>query len=509
MANDLLKGLMIILQWQNIVAVVFGAFIGTAVGAIPGLSSSVALAILLPIAYILPAETTIIFMVSIWVAATNGGSITAILLNTPGTGPASATALDGYPLSLEGRSGEALAAAVLASMVGGIIGSLAFMFVAPPLAMLSLQFGAAEYVGLAFFGITFLGVLGGDDVYRGLTSGIIGLFIGTIGLFDGVFRYTGGFIYLYDGLNLIWVIIGLFVIPQVLLLCTKSGVLVEKAKLTTYSILKVFMIIIKMKFLAIYFALIGVVVGIIPGAGATLAAWIAYSEAKSRLYKPSDERKFGEGRIEGVIAPEIANNATVGGGLIPTLTLGIPGTGTAAVLLGGLIIAGLKPGYDLFIESGPQVYAIILSSFFAVFAFTIICFMFIPYFVKITTVSVSILLAVIFVFGTFAAYSGMLNFFGAHICVVIGVIAYMLKNRGFSLPAILLGFILSPITEKNLDRLVLSANARGISLFRFIIARPIAIILILLAGGLIIWRAIMTYKEKNRSNFPIEEYNAD
>jgi len=502
MNEVIIEGICLLFKWHNIFFVILGSALGIIVGAAPGLNSGIAVGILLPLSFVMAPETALIFMVSVYVGVMEGGAFSAILLNIPGTGAATATAVDGYPMALKGNGQDAIVAAIIASLIGTFIGSICLLFFAPILAKLSLQFGPSEYVSLGIFGITFMGAFSADNLIKGLFSGLIGMLLGTIGMFFGVTRFSAGSLYLFEGLNLIWVVIGLFVIPQVLSLVVTNRK-TELIQLETYSRIKSVIYVVKeikkMGFSPLYYALIGVITGMVPGAGATLAGWLSYAEAKSKFSSKKYKKVlFGQGRIEGVIAVEIANNASIGGSLVPTLTLGVPGSGTTAILLGALVIAGLKPGYGLFARSGPEVYAIMLSTFLAAIAFTLISLVFLPIITKISIISEKILAPVIIVLAALGSFSAANNYFGIYVSFVIGVLIYFLSSREFHPPTILLGFILSPIVESNLYRF--SIVTAEIDTIRFLLGRPITVFL-LIASVLVVARQIIIYirkKEKNK-----------
>lgn len=480
MAAQLLEALILLFYLRNLLFMVFGTLIGMLVGVVPGINATIAVAMLLPLSYGLSPETAIIFLVGIYVGAMQGGAIPAILLNVPGTGAASATALDGYPLALKGRAGEAIAAAVIASFIGNCITFAALLFLAPPLAAFSLNFGPAEFFAISIFGVTLIGAIAGKDIIKGLIAGLTGLLIGTIGVvpFAGTVRYTGGIMGLYDGVNLQWGIVGFFAIAQSLQLVKIKGTLVDPIQVTQYSIKKVIRFIMNMKFVTILSAAIGVLVGMTPGPGAATASWITYAEAKKHL-EGRDEVPFGEGRLESVVAVECANNATVGGALIPTLVFGIPGSPTAAVMLGAFVITGLSPGFDLFQTRAVEVYSIILSIFFAGCVFLVAGLLIIPYASKIVTLKTSVIVPAIVVLGAVGGFIPTNTVFGIYMAMIIGGIGYILNKHGFPSPPLLLGLILATITEQNFHRLFLVSGG-GMGFWRFIGNRPIAAVILIL-----------------------------
>lgn len=481
---DFLQGLSMVMGLECLLYIVLGTLLGVVVGAIPGINGTVATALLLPIGYVLSPVVAISFMVAIYVGSEQGCSISAILFNVPGTSSACATALDGYPLAQKGRAGDALAGALYGSAVGGIFGSLVALLLSPPLAKLALRFGPAEMFGVAFFGLILFGLLAEEGegsligIIKGVMSGLIGILIGTVGCFDMTPRFTGGNLLLYNGFDLMWVIIGLFVFSEAISLTLNKRVETTAiSTVTKFSHVKCFWEMWKMKWDLLWACVIGTIIGIIPGAGATLASWVSYGEAKRRLNDKGDCR-FGEGRIEGVIACEAANNSVVGGALIPTLTLGIPGSSNMAVVMSALMIVGLRPGFQLFRDFGPQVYAIILSSILAVFVFALIGIVYIPHSNKLLLIPTGLLCPSLVVMGTIGAFSAMNNHFGAYVAFAFGFLGYILKELKFSVPGLLLGFILSPLLENNLDRVSFLARAENVNVIQYLLNKPITIALL-------------------------------
>lgn len=322
--GDILYGFIHALDWVNLMAAFFSVAIGITVGALPGLSAAMGVALLIPVTFGMPTEAGLISLIGVYCGAIFGGSISAILIHTPGTPAAAATALDGYQLTLKGKAGKALGTAVISSFGGAMISSIALYAFAPMLAKLALKFGPAEYFWLSIFGLTIIAGVSTKSILKGLLSGAIGLMISTIGMDPmlGRPRFTFDCMYLISGVPFTATLIGLFSMSQVLILAEskikKSGVLREfddKVMLSAKELKKIIPTIIRS-------GVIGSVVGILPGAGATIASFMGYNEAR-RFSK--EKELFGKGSIEGVSGAEAANNAVTGGSLIPTLTLGIPG----------------------------------------------------------------------------------------------------------------------------------------------------------------------------------------
>jgi len=339
--------------------IIVGTIAGVIVGALPGLSSSMAVALLLPFSLYLDPIPAIALLSSLYCAGTFGGSITAILINAPGAPPAAATAFDGYPLAVKGEAGRALGISAVASSAGGIFSVLVLLFAAPLLARMAYSFGPPEYFALAVFGLSMLSSISGEQPVKNLIGGCLGLLIATVGvdLTTGVERFTFGVPELYDGIHFIPVLIGLFAVTELLsqaqiLGQEKLSVTVNAVKLPSWADFKC------VKNAILRSSAIGTFIGVLPAEGSTMAAMIGYNEAKRWSDHPEE---FGKGSIEGIAGPEAANNAATGGSMVPTLALGIPGSATAAVILGGLQVQGLRPGPYLFEEQPGLLYGIFFA----------------------------------------------------------------------------------------------------------------------------------------------------
>ncbi|MCC5909161.1 MAG: tripartite tricarboxylate transporter permease [Clostridiaceae bacterium] len=457
--SDILYGLMNALNWINLIAALFSVSAGILVGALPGLSAAMGVALLIPVTFGMPADTALISLAGVYCGAVYGGSISAILLHTPGTSSAAATALDGYQLTLRGKAGKALGTATISSFIGGILSTIALYLLSPPLAKLALSFGPAEYFWLSIFGLTIIAGVSSKSILKGLISGVVGLAISTIGMdpITGVPRFTFGVRYLLDGVPFTAMLIGLFSMSQVLIMAeskmkdkAKAKDLEDKVMLSWGEIKRILPTCLRS-------TVIGTVTGILPGAGGTIAAYMGYNEAK-RFSKHKEE--FGQGSIEGVAGAEAANNAVTGGSLIPTLTLGIPGNSVTAILLGGLIIQGMRSGPELFTSHARVTY-----TFFAGFAVVNVFMLFVglfagKYFAKVASVKDSILIPIVFalsVIGSFSIYNRM---FDVWVMFIFGIIGYFVKKLDLNPAAIVLALILGPIGESGLRRtLILSRGS--------------------------------------------------
>jgi len=489
--EGILDGLEYLIQIQNLLLLLAGVIIGTIVGALPGMGASLPVALLLPVTYTMRMDTALMFLMAIFCGSMYGGSISAILFNVPGTGSSAATAIDGYPLAENGRAGDALTAAVVASFVGTCIGAFALLFFAPPLAKAALSFGPPEYCVLGIFGLTIIATLAGKNVIQGALAGCLGMIASFIGMdsITGTSRFTFGQIYLYDGINLVWMVVGLFGVSQSFKLIQKLDGYGTNVKIQDYSIKDSVKLVCSDWRNMLRSGLVGTVIGSIPGTGGSVANWVSYDLAKRFSKKPEE---FGNGAVSGVIASEAANNGVIGGALIPTLTLGIPGSEVTAILLGGMLIAGIDPGPNLFVKQAAYMYSLTFSIFMSGTMFLLLGIFGAQYFAKVLKMPNAVFAPMIICLAAIGAYSVKQQYYGIVIMFVVGVLAYFLKNTGFPLPPMLIGLILGPIVESNLNRsLILSHGSWSI-----FVTRPICIVFLFLAVASIAWAAYQAKTSK-------------
>ncbi len=384
-----------VLQWKTLMMIFLGVAGGILIGSLPGLTATMGVALLVPFTFGLPFNESIGMLLGIFSGSIYGGSISAILISTPGTPAAAATLLDGYPLTKKGMAGRALSMSVFASFVGGFTGALIMIFLSPQISKMALEFSAAEYFGLAIFGLSIIISVSGKSILKGLMVGLFGLLISTIGMdpVSGYPRFTFGSMNLFEGPAFIPTLIGLFAFAEVFkgvenLDSTKKVVSKITRLLPSLSDIK------KSWKDMVKSSVMGTFIGSIPGAGSDIAAFVGYSEAKRRSKRPE---KFGDGAIEGVAAAESANNACSGGAMIPMLSLGVPGDAVTAILLGAFVIQGIQPGPMLYVEDLGTVYSVFSSMLVANIAMLIVGLLGIRLFTKTITINKSILLPTIFV----------------------------------------------------------------------------------------------------------------
>lgn len=428
-----------------LLAIVAGTAGGIIIGAIPGLTATMAVALLVPVTFGMDKVAGLALLGGVYSGGMFGGAISSILLSTPGTPAAAATAFDGYPLTRQGKGGVAITVATVASFWGGVISTIALLLVAPVLAKFSLRFGPPENFLLAIMGLASIVTLTSGNLIKGLISGVIGLLIASIGTdpINAYPRFAESVPEMYDGIKDIPAMIGLFSISQLLDLTGDATIVQELA--ADLSTLKQKRMPKGLGPTIVRGGFIGTIVGMLPGAGATISAFISYNTTKSLA---KDPETFGKGNPKGVAASESANNGCVGGSLVPMLTLGIPGNSVAACLMGGLTINNLIPGPELFTKYGTITYGFILSLFLANIVFLILGIYLAPCFARISTAPNSLLIpaiAVLSIVGSFAMRNMM---FDVWTMMAFGLGGYFLHKMGFDLGAVVLGLILGKITEE-------------------------------------------------------------
>lgn len=477
---------------EVIVCLLIGTVGGIIIGALPGLSASMGVALMIPVTYSMSPVAAITMLSAIYTSAIYGGSITASLINTPGTPASAATAMDGFALTQKGQGLKAIGICTIASMIGGTFSAVMLLVMAEPLAKLSLLFGPPEYCLMGVFGLSIIGSLAGENMAKGLISGLIGVFIGTIGLdaMLAVPRFTFGSITLESGISTVPAMIGMFALAQVMdsalsIMSGKDSLLDDPTKGLRGSIFPSRKEMKEILPTIGVCSVVGLLIGILPGASGDVGSWVGYNTGK-RMSKHPEE--FGHGALCGIAASESANNAVTGGAMIPLLALGIPGSGTAALLLGGLMIHGLQPGYDLFTTSGTLTYAIIWGFLIANIVMGIIGLLIARQVCKVSRIPMSILCPVIIALCAIGAYAINKNFVDVVLMLIFGLLGYFMRKCGFASAPLILGLILSDMVESNYRRaLILS---RGENILKYFLSRPqsvaiLALILIALLSPLV------------------------
>lgn len=466
----ILQGFLYVLHPLHLPFLIIGVAGGILVGALPGLTASVGIILLLPFVYYLDVSTAMVMLCGMFCGGIYGGSISAILISTPGTPSAAATVLDGYPMAQKGEAGKAIGIATIASTTGGIISTFFLMFLSPQLARVALKFGPEEYFALMIFGLTVIASVSAKSLTKGLISGFFGLLIATVGIdpVEGYARFYFGIPNLMAGFSLLPVLIGLFAVSQILIQLEMIGKKIKKYDQKIGKVLpslkelrKLFPIIISSSFL-------GTFIGIIPGTGGAIASFMAYNEAK-RWSKDPDS--FGTGNPAGIAAPEAANNGTTGGAMVPLLTLGIPGDVVTAVMLGSLLLIGLRPGPLLFKENPDVVAAIFAGMLLANVLILLLGVLSVRVFPMILKVPYSILFPIIFTLCFLGSFSLNNSIYDMFIALVFGIIGFIMRRNGFPVAPLVLGIILGPIAEDALARALIISHGDWSVLFK----SPIAI----------------------------------
>ena len=501
---ELLQGFVSIMNPVTLALIVGGVFGGLVIGALPGLSAFTALAIMLPFTFGMEPVNGISFLMAVYVGGCSGGLISAILLGIPGTPSSIATCFDGYPMAQKGEAKKALGTAVLFSFIGGIFGALVLSFVGPYIARVALKFSSYDYFAIILFALTTVSALSEGSMTKGRVSCLMGVALGFVGTdsLSSYYRYTFGINKLANGFSLVPVLIGLFAVSQIMMTAKNkkdnSAAMGGAAPDETIVQNKVkgFGISVKEFFFhlktAIPCALIGLVIGILPGLGGNVSNLMAYSYAKKTSKYPE---KFGTGVVDGVVASETANNATVGGAVIILLTLGIPGDNATSVILAGFQMHDVIPGPLLFKTSGALVYAILATFIVANIAFFLIEYFGLPLFTKMLSIPSTLLLPVVIVccfVGSYCANNNVLDIF---IMVLFGVLGYILKKHKYPLAPLVVGFILAPSLETYLRRSLMKTDGS----FLPIIQSPIAAFFLISTVIAVVYTAYGTYKKSKET----------
>jgi putative tricarboxylic transport membrane protein len=469
--QHLVAGFGVALSPTNLLIAALGCFIGTVVGLLPGLGPINGVAILMPLAFAmkLPPETSLILLAAVYIGCEYGGRISSILLNVPGDAGAIMTALDGYPMARQGLGGVALSISAWSSFVGSFIATLGIVLFAPLLASWALSFGPAEYFALMCFAFACIAGLMGDAPVKAGLAALIGLSMSCVGLDSnsGVYRFTGGDIHLSDGIQFVVVVIGVFSISELLLMLqqhhSSAGQVTQTGRM-----------LFNLKELAhtwwgtVRSSVVGFVVGVLPGAGATIASAMTYAMEK-RL--TDTDGSFGKGDIRGVAAPEAANNSAATGSFVPMLTLGVPGSGTTAVMVGALSLYNITPGPALFNQQPDLVWGLIASLFLANLILLVLNIPLVGVFTKVLSVPNWLLVPGIVAVSSVGVYAVHATTFDLVLMTVLGLAAYLLRQQGVPMAPLILGFVLGDMMEQNLRRALSISNGEpGI-----LVESPIAI----------------------------------
>ena len=485
MLEGLIIGLTTALSIQNLLMVVGGCLIGTFIGMLPGLGPMSIIAIMIPIAVTIgDASAALILLAGVYYGAVFGGSTSSILINAPGVASTVATSFDGYPLTRQGKAGKALTVAAISSFAGGTVGAILLLFFAPILASVALLFHSSEYFALMVLGLSAIAAFAGTgQVFKALLMTFLGLALGTVG--EGVLfnmpRFTGGILDLQSGFGFITLAMAMFALPEAIYLVldpnrskqASGNGEIKELRITKDEAKSIAPVIGRQ-------SIQGFFIGVLPGAGATIASFLGYAVERNLATK-EEQKQFGKGSVKGLAAPESANNAACTGSFVPLLTLGIPGSGTTAILLGALIALNVAPGPRLMVDEPQIFWAVIISMYLGNLVLLILNLPLIPYIAKVLAVPRNYLIPFILFFTLMGAYIGQNNATELLILVGFGVIASAFRFADYPLAPLLIGFILGPLLENNF--------ARSMQLYdgiTFIWERPMTFVLLLLSVMLIL-----------------------
>ncbi|MCG8402791.1 MAG: tripartite tricarboxylate transporter permease [Firmicutes bacterium] len=502
MLENILTGVTHVFSIELLILIIIGTMGGIIIGALPGFSPTMGVALLVPFTFNMSSVEGLATLAAVYSGAVYGGSISAILLNIPGAPANIATIFDGYPMAVKGEGNKALLTSVISSFHGGTISAVALILIAPVLAIFALKFGPPEKFWVAIFGLVLIASMGtSKELLKGLISGAFGIWLGIIGIspITGESRFTFGNIDLQGGISLVPALVGLFAFSQALIYLEKlirqnktNLVQVTNEKGLFFKVYKE--IVTKFAGLTVFSGSLGSFIGAIPGAGGQVGGIIAYDQAK-RFSR--DKKQFGKGAMAGVIAPEAANNGTVGGAIVPMLTLGIPGSPTAAVLLGGLLIHGLWPGPDLFTTNAETTYTFMFAFLLAQFALLVCGVLGAGYFTHVLRVPEYFLGPGVIALCIFGAFAVSNNYFDIYVMLILGIIGYFALKIGIPPAPAVLGLILGPIAESNLMLGMRIGSAQG-DILQYFFTRPIAAVLVLLVVGAIVSTLLLELKRHNQ-----------
>lgn len=479
MFDGLLGGIQLVFVPANLGLVLLGCLAGTLIGMLPGLGPISAIALMIPVTYGFDPAAGMILLAGVYYGAIFGGSTSSILINAPGVAGTVASSFDGYPLAQKGEPGKALAVAAWSSFAGGTLAAVFLLLAAPFLAQLSLAFQSADYFAIMLLGLALVSAFAGPGEYgKALVMAVTGLMLSTVGtdLGTGVQRFTLGRLDLIDGISFLLLAMATFALSEALLMAIKPGHQ-EKPGPDIRSLRISAGEVRELLPTALRSSVLGFLTGVLPGAGATLASFLAYG-AERQLAPASARKEFGRGSLRGLAAPETANNAACTGSFVPLLTLGIPGSGTTAVLLGALIAYGIQPGPRLFVEQPDVFWSVIVSMYVGNVILLVLNLPLIPFVARLLALPRTLLVPLILFFSLTGVYLVSFNTFDLQLMVLFATAAVFLRLLGFPMAPLLLGFILGGMLEDNLRRAVTLAGGS----FSFLWSRPVTLVLLLMTG---------------------------
>ncbi len=498
MTEGLLIGLTTALSFQNIFMVMIGCFFGTIIGMLPGLGPMTAIALMIPITYGFDPATGLILMAGVYYGAVFGGSTSSILLNAPGVPGTVATSFDGYPMAQQGKAGKALAIAAWSSFAGGTLSAIYLLFMAPSLSKVSLSFRSPDYFALMILGLTAIAAFSSKGQFlKAMMMVVLGLMLASVGQdsLSDITRFTFDNMNLTDGISFVLVVMSTFAMSEALTIILKRNDPTAAAKQVSLTELGSIRINKeergKMYRTIPRSSVIGFLIGVLPGAGATIASFLAYGMERN-LVKDEEKEKFGKGSVNGLSAPETANNAACSGSFVPMLTLGIPGSGTTAVMLGALLGFGIQPGPRLYMTNPEIFWSVIMSMYIGMVILLILNLPLIPYIARILAVPKNYLIPLILFFSITGIYVMSFNNFDIYLMIGIAVVATFLRLYDFPMPPLILAFVLGGLMEENLRRSLLLSNGS----WEFLWDRTLTVCILVTTILIVLWHIYKTFLKK-------------
>ncbi len=498
MIEGILIGLKTALTFQNILMVMIGCFFGTIIGMLPGLGPMTAIALMIPITYGFDPATGLILMAGVYYGAVFGGSTSSILLNAPGVPGTVATSFDGYPMAQQGKAGKALAIAAWSSFAGGTLASIYLLFLAPSLSKVSLSFRSPDYFALMILGLTAIAAFSSKGQFiKAMMMVTLGLMLASVGQdsLSDITRFTFNNMNLTDGISFVLVVMATFAMSEALTIILKRNdpsEVAKKVSLTELGSIKINKEERAQMLKAIpRNSVIGFLIGVLPGAGATIASFMAYGMERN-FVSDEEKEKFGKGSVHGLAAPETANNAACSGAFVPLLTLGIPGSGTTAVMLGALLGFGIQPGPRLYITNPEIFWSVIMSMYIGMVILLILNLPLIPYIARILAVPKNYLIPLILFFSITGIYVMSFNNFDIYLMIGIAVVATFMRLYDFPMPPLILAFVLGGLMEENLRRSLLISNGS----WEFLWARPLTASILAVTILIVGWQIYKTIKNR-------------
>lgn len=489
--EGILTGFQTAFSLEGIMFVLIGVVVGTIIGMLPGLGPISAIAVMIPMTFGMPAAPALVMMAGVYYGAIFGGSTSSILLNAPGVSGAVATAFDGYPMAQKGQAGKALAIAAISSFAGGTISVILLMLLAPALASVAIAFSPPAYFALMLLGLTAITSLSEGSTIKALISAVVGFMAATVGIDSqtGVQRFTFGNVNLLEGIDFLVIALGLFAIAEVcfMVLNRKDKSMQDMHNLGSLKITKD-----EMKEMSGPIgrqSLLGFIIGVLPGAGATIASFIAYITEKRIAKKPEE---FGKGSIRGLAGPETANNAATSGAFVPLLSLGIPGSGTTAVLLGAFLVIGVQPGPMLMTDRPEIFWGIIASMYIGNIFLLILNLPLIPYISKILKIPRPLLTSLVLMFSVIGVYAVSFNTFDLYLLIGFGVLGFLMRMLSFPAPPLILAFILGEMMERSFRQSLTISNGS----YAIFYQDPIALSLLIVAALALLFPLIRVIRSK-------------